>query len=120
MGTPRDVDAYLAALDPARRAAGAALRAAIRAAAPDAAEHISYALPTYRLDGRTFLYFGVWRRHLSLHPIRRAPAALEARLAPLRHGRDTVRLPLDAPLDLELVAAVVALQRSAPSDEPAS
>jgi hypothetical protein len=51
-GKPATVDEYLSRLTAERRTALDALRAIIRAAAPDAEEGISYDVPTYRVNGR--------------------------------------------------------------------
>jgi uncharacterized protein YdhG (YjbR/CyaY superfamily) len=48
-GTP--IDAYLAGLEPEKRAALARLREQIRAAAPGAEECIAYGIPGFRQDG---------------------------------------------------------------------
>jgi uncharacterized protein YdhG (YjbR/CyaY superfamily) len=58
------VDEYLARIDEPDRTALAKLRAQIRKAAPEAAELISYQIPTYRLNG-PLVHFAVQPRHLS-------------------------------------------------------
>jgi uncharacterized protein YdhG (YjbR/CyaY superfamily) len=47
-----------AALSPAKRAALEKLRPAIKAAAPNAEECISYQLPAFRFGGRLLVWFG--------------------------------------------------------------
>lgn len=63
---PRTVDEYLATLPGDQRAALQHLREVIRAAAPDATEAISYAVPAYKQDG-TLVTFHAARNHLTLH-----------------------------------------------------
>jgi uncharacterized protein YdhG (YjbR/CyaY superfamily) len=58
------VDDYLARIDEPDRTALAKLRAQIRRAAPEAAELISYQIPTYRLNG-PLVHFAAQPRHLS-------------------------------------------------------
>ena len=50
------IDAYLAAQPPEARAKLALVRAAIRRAAPEAVEAISYQIPAFRLNGRVFIF----------------------------------------------------------------
>ncbi len=52
MTTPADVEAYLTALPEEPRAALEGIREAIRAAAPEATEAISYRMPAFRDHGR--------------------------------------------------------------------
>ena len=58
------VDDYLARLDEPERVALAKLRPQIRRAAPEAAEVISYQIPTYRQNG-PLVHFAVQPKHLS-------------------------------------------------------
>ena len=65
-GTPaRTVDEYLASLPEAQRAALERVRRAIKSAAPEAEEVISYRMPGYRYKGM-LVYFAAFESHLSL------------------------------------------------------
>jgi uncharacterized protein YdhG (YjbR/CyaY superfamily) len=108
MASPRNVDTYLAALPAERRAAIEALRATVRAAAPDATEVIAYQMPALRLDGRFLVSYASFARHLSLFPASEGVrAALGDELTPYLAGRGTIRFPADQPLPLDLVRRVV-------------
>lgn len=63
------VDAYLVALPAEQRDLLEAVRVRITAAAPDATETISYAMPAYKLRNRFLLSFAGWKRHCSLYPV---------------------------------------------------
>ena len=39
------------------------VRAAVRAALPEAEEVIAYDMPTYRIGTRTVIHFAAWKRH---------------------------------------------------------
>ncbi len=65
---PRDIDAFLATLDPVKRAALQKLRAAIHAAVPKAEECISYGVPSFKLNGRYLLSFGAGKSHCAFYP----------------------------------------------------
>jgi uncharacterized protein YdhG (YjbR/CyaY superfamily) len=85
------------------------LRAAIREAAPDAEEAISYQMPAFKLNGN-LVYFAAFKEHISLYPAGAELAPLKKQLAPYSSGKGTLRFPLDRPIPLDLVKRVIALR----------
>ncbi|NCC34429.1 MAG: hypothetical protein EOM24_20805 [Chloroflexia bacterium] len=83
-----------------------ALRAAIRAAAPEAEEAISYQMPTFRLHGN-LVHFAAFKGHIGFYPTPSGIAAFEERLARYKSSKGAVQFPLDEPLPLDLVAEMV-------------
>lgn len=73
-------------------------------------EAIKYGMPAFLIGGSAFLYFAVWKKHVGVYPIYGAPPELEAKLAPYRHGKDTVRFSLAGPIDDDLIARLVKLK----------
>src|SRR5580704_10160095 len=63
-----EVDRYLAALDPAPRAALEELRRTILEIVPDAEQVISYKVPAFKLDGEIVAGFAAFKSHLSYLP----------------------------------------------------
>lgn len=108
---PATVDAYIAAFPDAVRPILEAVRRTIRAAAPDAAESMSYGIATYRLGGHPLIYFGGWKSYVSVYPLPVGPA-LDAALAPYRHGAGTARFPFDAEIPHPLIARIVNARRA--------
>ncbi len=51
MAKPKDIDAYLATVSADKRTLLQALRETIHAIVPEAEEHISYAMPAFRVKG---------------------------------------------------------------------
>lgn len=101
------IDDYIAAFPRAVRTRLEALRRAIRDAAPDAVEAISYRIPTFKQDGRALIYFAGYEAHIGLYPVDASDSELVAQLEPYASGKATLRFPLDQPLPLDLVARVV-------------
>lgn len=105
---PASVDAYLAGFPADVRAQLEAVRAAIHASVPGGEEKIRYGMPAVMLGGRYAVHFAGWKKHIGLYPIPALGGELEDEVAPLRSGKDTVNLPLAAPVDTDLVTRMVA------------
>lgn len=110
---PADIDAYLASLEPTKRAALQTLRETIRDVVPDAEETISYGMPGFRLDGEMVAGFGAAAHHLGYYPHSGRVLAAIASATPevfegLPWSRGTLRLPLDRPIPRALVEALIA------------
>lgn len=97
---------YLAALSPEKRAALQNLRKAIRAAAPQAEECISYGVPAFRLNGKFLVAMGAGVAHCSFYP-GSALAAFKAELKNYQTSKGTIRFQPGNPLPAALVRKLV-------------
>ncbi|MGH2472609.1 MAG: iron chaperone, partial [Candidatus Limnocylindria bacterium] len=102
---PKTVEAYIAAAPKEHRAALMKLRKTIKAAAPRAAENVSYGMAGYKQDGQHVMIFGYWKEHFALY------GGFDKFAAELKSydqsGRGTVRFPADKPLPYGLVTKMV-------------
>jgi predicted N-acetyltransferase YhbS/uncharacterized protein YdhG (YjbR/CyaY superfamily) len=105
LAAPMDIDEYIAAQPEALQPILHAIRRTIRACAPNAQERLSWQMPTF-WQGENLIHFAVASRHIGLYPGDEAVAAFEARLSGYVHAKGSIRLPLDQPIDLELIADV--------------
>jgi uncharacterized protein YdhG (YjbR/CyaY superfamily) len=106
--TAASVDEYIAEFPPATQEKLEQLRGIIRTAAPDASEMISYAIPTFDLDGRHLVHFAGYASHIGLYPI--GPGLTEAlgkELETYKREKSSARFPLDQPLPAELIRRIV-------------
>jgi uncharacterized protein YdhG (YjbR/CyaY superfamily) len=86
---------YLAAQPAEAREKLSLVRDAIKRAAPDAQEVISYQIPAFRISGRVFIFFAGWKNHYSLYPVGEALLeAFGAELARYEISKGTIRFPL--------------------------
>ena len=107
MPTPPDIDAYIATQSEPARSILIQLRAAIRAAVPDAAESISYGIAAFHYRGEPLAYLAAWKHHIGLYPVA-FDTPFEAEIAPYRAAKDTVQLKYKEPVPYDLVSRIVA------------
>jgi uncharacterized protein YdhG (YjbR/CyaY superfamily) len=100
------VDEYIASFPEETQGKLRELRAAIRAAAPEAEEKISYQMPTFFLKGN-LVYFAAWKKHMGFYAIPSANAEFKDELAAYTVSKGAVQFPLDQPLPVELITRMV-------------
>ncbi len=102
------IDETLAALPAGQRAALQTLRDTIAAAAPEAEEAISYAMPAFRYHGRALVSYAAFKTHCSFFPM--SSALVEAHrdeLASFATAKGTLRFTPEHPLPNDLVERMV-------------
>ncbi len=102
------IDEYLTGLPDEVRSRMQTLRALVHRVVPDAEERISYAMPTFTLDGRSVVHLAAWKKHIALYPLPELPDDLAAEAEQWRGAKDAMQLPHDRPLPLELIEQVLA------------
>jgi len=101
------IDEYIAELPDETQKVLEELRTLIREVAPDATETISYAIPTFNLNGKHLVHFAGYAKHVGLYPAPSGMSAFEGELAPYRHSKGSVQFPLGRPLPTELIRHIV-------------
>ena len=117
---PQTVDEYLAELPEDARRVLQGIREAIKDAAPDATEAISYRIPLYRLRGKHLVGFGASKNHLSLFTTDSAVLRkYERELSrfDLTGTKTTIRFSVERPLPKALVRKIVRARVSELDDE---
>lgn len=102
----KNIDEYIAAFPSGIREKLEEMRATIRKAAPEAEEAISYAIPTFRLNGN-LVHFAAFKNHIGFYPAPRGIEAFKKELSRYEGGKGTVQFPLDQPLPLPLITKIV-------------
>jgi uncharacterized protein YdhG (YjbR/CyaY superfamily) len=105
--TPSSIDDYLGRLTTDKRAALEKLRGAIKRAAPEVEECISYQLPAFRLDGKILVWFGAASKHCAFYPGAAPIAEHSAALADYATSKGTIRFDPARPLPATLVGKLV-------------
>ena len=106
------IDAYLAELDPLKRATLQTVRDRIRKVIPEAEECISYGMPAFRQGDKVLAGFGAFARHLSYFPHSgQVLPVLAEKLTGYDWSTGTLRFAIDEPLPSELVAELIRVRR---------
>ena len=101
------VDEYIEALPEDVQLIVQRIRATIRDVVPGVGEKISYAMPTFTLDGLPLVHVAAWKKHVALYPLPRLEGPRgRGGAVPRRQGRDAPALR--EPVPYELVGRVVA------------
>lgn len=101
------IDAYIESLEPPFREAIAHIRSAVSAAAPEAEEVITYAMPGIALNGPLVSYFA-FKKHCSFFPMGNAVfIGMAAEIAPWRTAKGTMQFPPDQLPPDDLIATMV-------------
>ncbi|HLU89986.1 MAG TPA: DUF1801 domain-containing protein [Cyclobacteriaceae bacterium] len=107
---PKTIDEYIAGYPKEVQPVLEQVRGAIRSAAPEAEEAISYAIPTFRLNNSYLVYFAGYKNHVGIYPVPAGTVAFRDEVSPYIHGKGTLRFPLDKPLPLDLIRKTVAFR----------
>lgn len=102
---PTTIDEYIADFPRDVQPLLEKVRAAIRKAAPDAEEAISYQMPTFKLQGN-LIHFAGYNHHIGLYPGSRPIEAFKDELSKYETSKGTVRLPLDTPIPVGLIGKI--------------
>jgi uncharacterized protein YdhG (YjbR/CyaY superfamily) len=107
MAKPGDPDAYLATLSAEKRATLEKVRKAIRAAAPRAAEGMSYGMPAF-IQGTPIAGYAAGASHCSYFPMSGSVvAALKSDLKGYETSKGTIRFPVGKPPPASLIRKLV-------------
>lgn len=117
--TPLDpqVSAYIASFTDEKRTVLTLLREAIRQAAPQAVEKMSYRMPSYHLNG-PLVYFAMARNHIGLYPTPSAVAHFREELSSYKTSKGAIQFPLGQQLPLELICRIVAFKLEENQTQP--
>ncbi len=83
------------------------LRETVREAAPEAAESVTYDMPTFKLNGQRLVYFSAWKNHIGFYSIPEGNEAFRKELSSYAGEKGSLRFQLDKPIPYDLVKKIV-------------
>ena len=78
----------------------------IKALVPEAEERMSYQMPTFYLKGN-LVHFALFKKHLGFYPCPSGIEQFEEALKPYKTSKGAIQFPLDQPLPVDLIQAIV-------------
>jgi uncharacterized protein YdhG (YjbR/CyaY superfamily) len=103
---PQDIDDYIAGFSIDVRKILEKVRTTIKKAAPEAQETISYAMPTFTLQGN-LVHFAAFKKHIGFYPPVKGDAALKKKTAAYAGPKGNLQFPLDSPIPYALITEIV-------------
>ena len=103
------IDEYISTFPADIQAILEKVRQATRKAVPEAAETISYGMPTFNLNGKHLVFFAGWKHHVSLYPIPAGDEAFQQELSRYKRAKGTIQFPFDQPIPYDFVEQIVTL-----------
>jgi uncharacterized protein YdhG (YjbR/CyaY superfamily) len=104
--TAKSIDEYIAEFPPETRKVLEEMRALIKASAPGATEKISYAIPTFHLNGN-LVHFAGYEKHIGFYPGAGGIEAFKEDLKSYKSAKGSVQFPLGQPLPTDLIRRIV-------------
>jgi uncharacterized protein YdhG (YjbR/CyaY superfamily) len=104
--TASDMDEYIAGFPPEVQVILQKIRETIKAAAPDAQETISYAMPTFTLKGN-LVHFGAYKKHIGFYPTPSGTEHFQQQISPYKAAKGSIQFPLDQPIPYDLISEIV-------------
>lgn len=106
-----EIDVYVDGLDEPKRSTLGQLRIDILAVVPDAEQCISYAVPGFKIGGKTIAGFAAFKNHLSYLPHSGSVfPELAEELASYQKSSGALRFPVDQSLPRDLVEKLITVR----------
>lgn len=108
MKKPTDIDAYIVDFPDDIKQLLEQVRVTVKAAAPQAKEVISYAMPAFKMN-TVLVYFAGYAGHIGFYPGAAGIETFKDEFAKRNYkwSKGAVQFPLDQPLPLDLITKIV-------------
>ncbi|MBK8398179.1 MAG: DUF1801 domain-containing protein [Leptospiraceae bacterium] len=83
------------------------IRATIKKIIPKGEETISYAIPTFKLNGKNLVHFAAFKNHIGFYATPSGHAEFKEELSKYKQGKGSVQFPFDQPIPYDLIKRIV-------------
>jgi uncharacterized protein YdhG (YjbR/CyaY superfamily) len=102
---PSNVDEYIQTAPPYTREKLQEIRSILRNAAPKATEMLKWGNPVY-VENRILFSFSAYKNHMNFMPTGPSLDPFRKELSEFETGKDTIKLPYDKPLPVDLITRI--------------
>ncbi|MGN6493721.1 MAG: iron chaperone [Agriterribacter sp.] len=102
-----NIDDYIAGFPAGTQKILQTVRETIHKAAPEATETISYAIPTFSINGKHLVHFAAFKNHIGFYATPTGHEAFAKELSKYKQGKGSVQFPIDEPMPLSLITKIV-------------
>lgn len=83
------------------------IRTTIKKIIPKGEETISYAIPTFKLNGKNLVHFAAFKNHIGFYATPSGHAEFKEELSKYKQGKGSVQFPFDQPIPYDLIKRIV-------------
>jgi uncharacterized protein YdhG (YjbR/CyaY superfamily) len=102
-----DIDAYINSFPKETRELLHQVRKAIKLAAPEAVESISYGMPAFKTNGKPLVYFAAFKNHIGFYATPTGHIQFKDELSTYKQGKGSVQFLLNRPIPFNLIERIV-------------
>lgn len=103
---PNNINEYIASFPENVQKLLEQIRNIIQKAAPEATETISYAMPTFKLNG-ILVHFAAFQNHIGFYALPSGNEAFQKELSAYKTGKGSIQFPVNEPLPESLITKIV-------------
>lgn len=103
---PNNINEYIASFPENVQKLLEQIRSIIQKAAPEATETISYAMPTFKLNG-ILVHFAAFQNHIGFYALPSGNEAFQKELSAYKTGKGSIQFPVNEPLPESLITKIV-------------
>jgi len=83
------------------------LRAFILQSVPELVEAKSYGIPTFKLNGKNFIHYAGYAKHIGLYPGAGPIKEMKDELKSYKHAKGSIQFPLSDELPFDLIQKII-------------
>lgn len=102
-----NMDEYIASFPAEIKEILEKIRGTIKKIIPKGEETISYAIPTFKLNGNNLVHFAAFKNHIGFYATPSGHAEFKEELSKYKQGKGSVQFPFDKPIPYELIKRIV-------------
>lgn len=103
---PKSIDEYIKNFPNEVQQILQTIRSTIQKEVPEATETISYAMPTFVLNG-TLVHFAAYAKHIGFYALPSGNIAFQKEISKYKFGKGSIQFPLNEPIPYGLIKKIV-------------